>query len=892
MASVAALTNADGPVDGTLGEVLGSYSVSMLEPLRELRAYHGRTSRVGYLSAGAMRRSVPYESLLEASNLKWLSFDPTVSRVATQALALEIPDLGTHYVDFVVEFADGEHALVDVRHSDLLDDEALDVFDATAEICASEGLSYYVLQDDHRDLRSVASHYHQFATSFAYPLDHLLSILDLIADGADSIELLAAGLGSDDRGYELGAIKHLLWCGEIAATQFRKYTPVGLRLADGSHHPRRNFRRKAEQWAQQRTNGTWKVRTPGRKRDQVIFMTDKRAVWANMNSDEKQSYQREFDAYALYAEAHGRGEDVRQLAAFVPEDQPNPYVELTAEHTRRLIMQTVMRGVGDSDRAPEGSTFYERMKSARQTGEPWGLLHDSKTASALIEKFPKFFKLAKQMLEEQSDLSHRSKRAIRFDLLTVIKETNKKRDTPIALPGITGQEKLITQAMRATGTAGRRRTVRGAQPVPDVFGSWTEEQPGNLMLDHSPVDIRLLHPSQPGKHVRVELSVLWDIASQQPVAISIHDVGARADDVLDLIYQLSADESLDGEDISADGLLLDMTDGELLGAPGVVPGVYRYSSSDDMLKWEPALRRFAPVTIHIDNGSAETSHRFRRFARSLGLRVQLANLGTGYHKSMVERFFRTLASMLCQQVAGSTGNSAEERGKDPDLVADRTPAEFEQQMLEFCHMWRSRPSEFAYRFGQQKMTLTPDVYLELVKEKDGLLPPLQLPLGALIEGMHHVERMLSKGQIRYLGHYYGRGQLEDLRGYDQPLPIAVPRGRGSPYIYVAIPGPQPSWRRLELYTPAVPLRLTARERDRIVTGSEAYEQALSKAEADHELHRIASREPLPAPEVDPPTDAPNPQPSAQEPEGNPKRPEPLEISIDPHWKQPTRWDSQ
>ncbi|WP_407942940.1 TnsA-like heteromeric transposase endonuclease subunit [Luteipulveratus halotolerans] len=94
-------------------------------PVRRLGSRAGQRNYSGWLWCATTDSLVGYESLLERDRLWLADFEPSVCRIASQPVWCSGKDQGSlrrHAPDFMLEYADGSHLVVDVKPAALLDE--------------------------------------------------------------------------------------------------------------------------------------------------------------------------------------------------------------------------------------------------------------------------------------------------------------------------------------------------------------------------------------------------------------------------------------------------------------------------------------------------------------------------------------------------------------------------------------------------------------------------------------------------------------------------------------------------------------------------------------------------------------------------------------------------
>ena len=120
----------------------------LADPVREFPSWPGKRHFNGYFWMSQMARSVGFESLVERSFLMELDRLGSARAVSSQPMWLKSwePELHEHFPDYFVRLSSGESVLVDVRPTELIDDDAREQFDRTSSLCQQVGWRYVVFE--------------------------------------------------------------------------------------------------------------------------------------------------------------------------------------------------------------------------------------------------------------------------------------------------------------------------------------------------------------------------------------------------------------------------------------------------------------------------------------------------------------------------------------------------------------------------------------------------------------------------------------------------------------------------------------------------------------------------------------------------------------------------
>ena len=201
-------------IDGARREVdaadVADVPFELGDPVRTFPSWPGKRNDEGSHAMAKAGRPVPFESLTERSCLIELDRLPDVVAVSSQPMWIRWrgePDV-RHAPDYFVRRADGSAALIDVRPTELIDDDAREKFNRTRATAARLGWNY-VVYEGASPVRQANLRFLMRYRSEAWRADtrHL-------RPGSRCLEQIAGELGGGAEG--LGRCYHLVWREEVA----------------------------------------------------------------------------------------------------------------------------------------------------------------------------------------------------------------------------------------------------------------------------------------------------------------------------------------------------------------------------------------------------------------------------------------------------------------------------------------------------------------------------------------------------------------------------------------------------------------------------------------------------------------------------------------------------
>ena len=266
-----------------------------------------------------------------------------------------------------------------------------------------------------------------------------------------------------------------------------------------------------------------------------------------------------------------------------------------------------------------------------------------------------------------------SKRTVSATLAIV--EARIAREHPgenVRIPSETTARTAVAELTRGKGTFGAsmraQRSITTRPPVP--YGRLVASRPGEyVVLDTTPLNVFGIAPVT-GKWMRAELTVALDLYDRAVLGMRLAPVSTKSVDVAGVLMEAMSPRELPtewGENAAwpfhgvPDNIVVDVENVRALRfrRPGVLP-----------------------ETIIIDHGKPFMSHHVASVCQRLGISIQPAHVYTGTDKAWVERWFRTIDSML-QELPGYKGRDIATRGEDPESEAVYTIPQLEQIIREW-----------------------------------------------------------------------------------------------------------------------------------------------------------------------------------------------------------------
>ncbi len=201
-----------------------------------------------------------------------------------------------------------------------------------------------------------------------------------------------------------------------------------------------------------------------------------------------------------------------------------------------------------------------------------------------------------------------------------------------------------------------------------------------------------------------------------------------------------------------------------------------------------------PETAVTDLGADYTSHEFRDALNSLGISIEHAPPGAGWHKGQVERFFGTMRSNLLEYLPGYVGNNVENKGRwqkstvetvDENGKTSKVNHYFDPDSLTFEEM-QARITEWAlvvYHNTPHSELRDPDaparkstpnqMYAASFDALGGV--PIPVDETTVIRSLKREDATVLADGVRVNNVRYDAEELADLRGNDTKREVRVDR---------------------------------------------------------------------------------------------------------------------
>jgi hypothetical protein len=207
-----------------------------VRPSRSFPTFKGQRNFLGLWWSATTGEHVAYESWVERDVAMLLDFDPQIVAFSAQPFWLFWPDGGgerKHVPDFFARRADGTGVVIDVRPDNLVDEEATEVFEATANTCQEVGWEFRRTGGPPAVLAANV----RWLAGYRHARCHRPEVADALMERFSTPMPLVAGAAAvGDRLAVLPVLYHLLWC-QVLATDLST-APLSLRsmvcLAEGT----------------------------------------------------------------------------------------------------------------------------------------------------------------------------------------------------------------------------------------------------------------------------------------------------------------------------------------------------------------------------------------------------------------------------------------------------------------------------------------------------------------------------------------------------------------------------------------------------------------------------------------------------------------------------------
>ena len=307
---------------------------------------------------------------------------------------------------------------------------------------------------------------------------------------------------------------------------------------------------------------------------------------------------------------------------------------------------------------------------------------------------------------------------------------------------------FLTKGKYTTGSAKTRRTAANTPHRP--FGTARRLRPGQeTQIDSSPWDI-LVRDSL-GNLVRVQLTILIDVATRSIIAVSLRPTATKGVDHAFLLAQALTPRKIrpGSED------LWKLTQRRMPWAD--------LTPADERDRLDFSRPFIKPERIIMDNGADYRSLVFEAAARKHNIGLTYSAPHTPTDKPIVERNFRTIKDLFAQDLPGFKSGDVQSRGErlekgallDVVTLAER----FEEWVI---RVWQNRPHDALFDPMHPSIKMTPN---EMYNASFDLAAQLPLPIDALdyIELMPIEHRTIQKAGVQINLNYYDSIELQPFR---------------------------------------------------------------------------------------------------------------------------------
>ncbi|MFI6476039.1 transposase [Streptomyces sp. NPDC050516] len=266
----------------------------------------------------------------------------------------------------------------------------------------------------------------------------------------------------------------------------------------------------------------------------------------------------------------------------------------------------------------------------------------------------------------------------------------------VAMPAQATFYRLVNQLARPSDHPANR--VRST-PLTDDGRKFTPTialRPGEqVQIDTTRLDVLALYSD--GGLGRPELTIAVDVATRAILAAVLRPAGTQAVDAALLLAEMAVPHPArpDWPDV-------------LHIAHSTVLPQERLSSLDERLHKAAARPVVVPETVVVDRGKVYLSKAFTGACEALGISVQAAPPFAPTAKSIVERTFGSLNTLLWQHLPGYTGSDITRRGQDVAREACYSVAQLQDLLDEWLVHYHHRPHEGLRHPTMPKVALSPN----------------------------------------------------------------------------------------------------------------------------------------------------------------------------------------
>lgn len=294
---------------------------------------------------------------------------------------------------------------------------------------------------------------------------------------------------------------------------------------------------------------------------------------------------------------------------------------------------------------------------------------------------PRWIDAAQTVLDEQALESKVQKRII----LARIQARVERLHGPdvVRIPSTASGYRALSELDRGRGTFSgptkSKRSIANRPPAP--FGRLTASYPGDVvLLDTTPLNVFAVAPVT-GKWVCADLTVAIDVYSRCILGLRLTPGSTKSIDVAGVLFEAMQP--------------FDVPSGWGSAARWPFHGLPQTLLVDPTKTQVSRFTRAGvlPNTIVVDHGRPFLSEHVTSACARLGISIQPARIYQPTDKSPVERFFRTLDSLL-QELPGYKGADVAGRGDDVEAEAVYTVPQLEQIIREWvATVYHMRPHD-------------------------------------------------------------------------------------------------------------------------------------------------------------------------------------------------------
>ena len=393
---------------------------------------------------------------------------------------------------------------------------------------------------------------------------------------------------------------------------------------------------------------------------------------------------------------------------------------------------------------------------------------------------------AKQVLDAAIDESTVTKK-LHIEAIQKLLKADMKAGTLTfqkGLPSYTTVSRLIDNLgknLYIYGSAKRRRSQAGRPQR--LYQMLTATRVGEyVVIDASTYDVWGFD-SITGERVRHRLVVAIDVFSRCILSARFYEQDPNGIDAAFVLYDMIVPK-LAPDGWPQEALL------PYIGLPETLIIELHDLPHDAALKGLPFAR---PDNLIVDNGKIFVSAVFESACERLGISLIVARPYTGNDKSHVERFFETARDGFCVYLPGYTGNSPENRGKDPEKAAYYFRSELEDEFhLWLSQIYHARPHDGLFSADVPNVHFAPlDVFRDGMRASGYLHIPMDKNI--YLQLLETRWRRINAYGVDFYGLHYDAPELMPLRNTTCPYslkngnwPFKVDR-RDLRYIYFQHP---------------------------------------------------------------------------------------------------------